>query len=67
MGQKDYDKLEDYEKKAFNQGYLYAFGEETHGFGELNHDEEVKFIPDCPDKEKWLIAWHWGCAVGVGE
>ena len=63
----EYETMEDYERKAFRQGYEYAFNEGTHGFGELEHKEDLKHIPECPDKEKWLKAWHWGCGVGVGE
>ncbi len=50
--------------KAFQRGYDYANGTEDYGFGEGTQEEEYKHIPRC-NKEKYLKAWHHGCATGA--
>lgn len=52
-------------RKAFWEGFYYAFYGETWGFGEHSEKEDFKHIPkNVKNKEKWLLAWHDGCGMG---
>jgi len=53
-------------RKAFWQGFNYVYGEETYSFGEHTLQEEYQHIPKkVKDKNRWLRAWHEGCAIGA--
>ena len=53
-------------RKAFWQGYDYAYCGKTYGFGENTMEEDKTNIPKrVKDKDKWLLAWHEGCAIGA--